>query len=170
MNTLNVQKILSPLKRVYKKKTQKEKTQKKKTQEDSRRLKKTQEDSKEEKAFKKRNYKLQYNKNRIEIRKKLNQEKNNDIDKLKDEYINNLKNINKNSVLVDELNKEYDSKFKKLKKQHREQFKEKFNELLKKQKETTETEIETETRIETEIEIDQVSVYALIESFFSQDN
>ena len=42
MNTLNVQKILLPLKCVYKKKTQKEKTQKEKTQEDSRRLKKTQ--------------------------------------------------------------------------------------------------------------------------------
>jgi hypothetical protein len=138
--------------------------------------------SKEEKALEKRNYKLQYNKNCIEIRKKLNQEKNNDIDKLKDEYINNLTNINKNSVLVDELNKEYDSKFKKLKKQHKEQFKKKFNELFKKQKETTKTEIETKTRIETDIETrietvtdtetknNQVSVYALIESFFSQDN
>jgi hypothetical protein len=140
--------------------------------------------SKEEKAFKKRNYKLQYNKNRVEIRKKLNQEKNNDIDKLKDEYINNLKNINNNSVLVDELNKEYDSKFKKLKKQHREQFKKKFNELYKKQKEAIETKTEIETRNETDIDIetknesdidtetknDQVLVYALIESFFSQDN
>lgn len=124
--------------------------------------------SKEEKAFKKCNYKLQYNKNRVEIRKKLNQEKNNDIEKLKDEYINNLKNINKKLVSVNELNKEYDSKFKKLKKQHKEQFKKKFNELYKKQKEAIETKIKT--NIETETEIDQDSVNAFIESFFSQDN
>jgi hypothetical protein len=124
--------------------------------------------SKEEKAFKKRNYKLKYNKNRVEIRKKLNQEKNNDIDKLKDEYINNLKNINNNSVLVDELNKEYDSRFKKLKMHHKEQFKKKFNELYKKRNEATETIIETE--IESESEINQDSVYAFIESCFSQDN
>lgn len=124
--------------------------------------------SKEEKALKKHNYKLQYNKNRVEIRKKLNQEKNNDIDKLKDEYINKLKNINNNSVLVDELNKEYDSRFKKLKMHHKEQFKKKFNELYKKRNEATETIIETE--IESESEINQDSVYAFIESCFSQDN
>jgi hypothetical protein len=119
--------------------------------------------SKKEKALKKHNYKLQYNKNRVEIRKKLNQEKNNDIDKLKDEYINKLKNINNNSVLVDELNKEYDSKFKKLKMHHKEQFKKKFNELYKKRNEAIETIIETET----ETDIDPVSVYAFIESCFS---
>jgi len=125
-------------------------------------------ESKEEKDLKKRNYKLQYYKICTEIRKKFNQEKNNDIEKLKDEYINNLKNINKKSVSINELNKEYDSKFKKLKKQHKEQFKKKFKELYKKHKEAIETEIKT--KIEIEIEIDQVSVNALIESFFSQDN
>jgi hypothetical protein len=121
-------------------------------------------ESKEEKALKKRNYKFQYYKICTEIRKKFNQEKNNDIEKLKDEYINNLKNINKKSVSINELNKEYDSKFKKLKMQHKEQFKKKFKELYKKHKE------ETEIKTKIEIEIDQVSVNALIESFFSQDN
>jgi hypothetical protein len=126
--------------------------------------------SEEEKALKKRNYKLQYNKNCMEIRKKLNQEKNNDIEKLKNEYINNLKNINNNSVLVDELNKQYDNKFKKLKMQHKEQFNEKFNELYKKRKEISEKTKEAEEDATKKAEIDQVSVYAFIESCFSQDN
>lgn len=113
-------------------------------------------ESEEEKVLKKCNYKLQYNKNRVEIRKKLNQEKNNDIDKLKDEYFKKLKDINKE--YVDELNKQYDNKFKKLKIQHKEQFNEKFNELYNKQKETTKKTTETDQAY--------LAVHAFVENCF----
>ena len=79
-------------------------------------------------VLKKRN--CNYNKICVEIRKKLNEDNMNEINVLKDEYLKKVKNINKKLVSVNELNKEYDSKFKKLKKQHKEQFKKKFNELL----------------------------------------
>jgi len=117
-------------------------------------------ESKEEKALKKRNYKLQYNKICMEIRKKLNEENVNELNELKNEYFKKVKDINKE--YIDELNKQYDNKFKQLKMKHKEQFNEKFNKLYNKQKEVDKKAKKTE--------IDQVSVYAFIESCFSQDN
>jgi hypothetical protein len=73
-----------------------------------------------------------YNKIRMKIRKKINENNTYELNVLKNEYFKNVKDI-KNEHII-EFNEEYNNKFNNLKRQQKEQYDIKFKELYNKQK------------------------------------
>jgi hypothetical protein len=73
-----------------------------------------------------------YNKIRMKIRKKINENNTYELNVLKNEYFKNVKDI-KNEHII-EFNEGYNNKFNNLKRQQKEQYDIKFKELYNKQK------------------------------------
>jgi hypothetical protein len=73
-----------------------------------------------------------YNKIRMKIRKKINENNTYELNVLKNEYFKNVKDI-KNEHII-EFNEEYNNKFNNLKRQQKEHYDIKFKELYNKQK------------------------------------